>query len=141
MKDRPLAGLVRHQNPPTIPPDATVRQACALMRDSRMGCVLVTGADGGLLGILTGRDVTGRVGAEGRDASATPVSEVMTPGPACLPPDASHMDALRLMEDGGFRHVPVVAEGRPLGVVSRGDFRSAEQERLEEEAGLAERIW
>ena len=50
------------------------------------------------------------------------------------------IDALRLMRDGGFRHVPVVDNGTLVGVVSRGDFRGLEQDRLDEETGLWERI-
>ena len=48
--------------------------------------------------------------------------------------------ALRLMQDGGFRHVPIVDEGKVVGVVSKGDFRGVEQDRLDEESGIWERI-
>jgi predicted transcriptional regulator len=54
-------------------------------------------------------------------------------GPSCI-------EALRLMRDGGFRHIPVVENGRVIGVVSRGDFRGLEQDRLDEETGIWERI-
>jgi CBS domain-containing protein len=57
-----------------------------------------------------------------------------------LPPSHTAIDALRLMRDGGFRHVPVVHEGLVIGIVSRGDFRGLEQDRLDEETGLWERI-
>ena len=48
---------------------------------------------------------------------------VMTKKPACMPPHSTAIEALRLMRDGGFRHVPVVQEGVVVGIVSRGDFR------------------
>jgi len=60
----------------------------------------------------------------------------MTPDPATLSPDQTAIDALRLMWDGGFRHVPVVKDGRILGVVSRGDFLGVELTRHDEEREL-----
>lgn len=140
MQNRPLADLVRHHDPVTLFPDATVQEACARMRDRAVGCVLVVEGDGRLIGIFTGRDAVCRIGAESRDARTTPLRAAMTAGPACLPPGADAMDALRLMQDGGFRHVPLVEGGRVVGVVSRGDFRAVEHRRLDAETGLWERI-
>ena len=62
----------------------------------------------------------------------------MTSEPHHLPPRHTAIDALRLMRDGGFRHVPVVHEGLVIGVVSRGDFRGLEQDRLDVETGIWE---
>jgi CBS domain-containing protein len=78
--------------------------------------------------------------AAGKDASATKLVEVMTPDPVTMPPEKTAIDALRLMWDGGFRHVPVVKDGKLLGVVSRGDFKGAEQDRLDEERELWEHM-
>jgi CBS domain-containing protein len=68
----------------------------------------------------------------------TSTGKVMTKEPACLPPRHTAIDALRLMRDGGFRHVPVVDNGVLVGVVSRGDFLGLEQDRLDEETGIWE---
>jgi CBS domain-containing protein len=57
-----------------------------------------------------------------------------------MPPSGTAIDALRLMQDGGFRHVPIVNGGRVVGIVSRGDFRAVEHRRLDEETGLWERV-
>jgi CBS-domain-containing membrane protein len=57
-----------------------------------------------------------------------------------MPPDMSAIDALRLMWDGGFRHIPVVDDEKLIGIVSRGDFQSEESGRLEEERNLWEHI-
>ncbi|HWA81648.1 MAG TPA: CBS domain-containing protein [Acetobacteraceae bacterium] len=57
-----------------------------------------------------------------------------------MPPGSTAIDALRLMQDGGFRHMPVVADGVVVGIVSRGDFRGLELDRLDEETGIWERI-
>jgi CBS domain-containing protein len=64
----------------------------------------------------------------------------MTPDPATMPPCATAIEALRLMRDGGFRHLPVVENGHVAGIVSRGDFRGLEQDRLDEETGIWERM-
>ena len=101
--------------------------------------MLVTNPKGELVGIFTGRDAV-RVLAEGKDAGATLLHQVMTKDPEHLPPRHTAIDALRLMRDGGFRHVPVVHEGLVIGIVSRGDFRGLEQDRLDEETGIWERM-
>lgn len=140
MTDRYLSDIIRHQNPLMLPPDATVKDACQMMRDRRVGAALVVDGDRRLVGIFTGRDAVGRVLAEGRSAARTSLGQVMTRDPDTMPPGRSAIEALRLMQDGGFRHIPVVDGGRVVGVISRGDFQGLEQARLDEETGLWERI-
>lgn len=140
MTQRHMADLIRDQRPLTLRPDASVQEACCAMRDRRVGAVLVTDAAGRLLGIFTGRDSVARVLAEGRAAATTPLDAVMTRAPDAIAPDTTAVEALRLMQDGGYRHLPVVAGGRVVGIVSRGDFRGLEQARLDEETGLWERL-
>jgi len=135
-----MSEMVRDQNPLTLAPETSIKEACRQMRERRVGAVLVTEAGSRLVGIFTGRDAVCRVLAEGRDAGTTTLSEVMTPRPDCMAPGKTAVDALRLMQDGGFRHVPVVDKQRVVGIVSRGDFRGLEQARLDEETGLWERI-
>lgn len=137
---RRMSDIVRNQNPLTLPPVATVRQACECMRERKVGAVLVVDQDRHLLGIFTGRDAIGRVLAEGKDSETTRLADVMTPNPRAVPPEHSAVDALRLMHDLGCRHVPIVEKDRVVGVVSRADFRGLEVDRLDEETGLWERI-
>lgn len=137
---RQLSDIVCNQNPVTLPPTATVKDACRLMRTHRVGAVLVTEENGGLKGIFTGRDAVCRVLAEGKPAAQTKLSEVMTQSPITMSLGMTALDALRLMWDGGFRHVPLVENGKLAGVVSRGDFKGAEQDRLEEERELWEHM-
>jgi CBS domain-containing protein len=136
--NREMTEIIRNRNPLTLPPTATVREACRHMHDQKVGAVLVTLGERELVGIFTGRDAV-RVMAEGQDG-ATPLRLVMSKNPHCLPPRHTAIHALRLMRDGGFRHVPVVEEGVVIGVVSRGDFRGLEQDRLDEETGIWERM-
>ena len=119
-----------------MPETATVKAACQQMSEQRVGSVLVTDERGALAGIFTGRDAVCKVLAEGRDSSTTALREVMTANPVTMSPEMTAIDALRLMWDGGFRHVPLVDGGKLLGVVSRGDFKSDEHERLEWEREL-----
>ena len=94
---------------------------------------------GQLVGIFTGRDAV-RCLSRYPDVAEKKLADVMTRDPCCMGPHATAIEALRLMRDGGFRHVPVTEQGRAIGIVSTGDFRGLEQDRLDEETGLWERI-
>ena len=110
------------------------------MRDRRVGAVLVTEVDQRLLGIFTGRDAVHRVLAEGKSATRTKLAEVMTRDPDTMPPGNTAIEALRLMEDRRYRHLPIVDGSKVMGIVSRFDFSGIELDRLDEETGLWERI-
>jgi CBS domain-containing protein len=137
---RQLSDIVRNQNPLTLPSSATVKQACQSMSDRHLGAVLVTEKHGRLIGIFTGRDAVCRVLAAGKSPAKTRLGDVMTASPVTMSPERTVIEALRLMWDGGFRHVPVVADDKLVGVVSRGDFKGLEHGRLEEERDLWERL-
>jgi len=137
---RTLLDIVRNRNSATLPPSATVRDACRCMRDRRIGAVLVTEGDHRLLGIFRGRDAVHRVLAEGKSAARTKLAEVMTRDPDTLPPGRTAIEELRLMEGGRYRHVPIVDGSKVVGIVSRFDFSGIELDRLDEETGLWERI-
>jgi CBS domain-containing protein len=110
------------------------------MAERRVGAVLVAEDDRRLLGIFTGRDAVARVLSGNRSAARTTLADVMTKEPMTLAPRCTAIECLRLMQGGGFRHVPIVEDDIVMGVVSRGDFRANEQDRLDEETGLWERI-
>ena len=133
---RTMLDIVRNRDPATLPPSATVRDACRCMRDRRIGAVLVTEGDHRLLGIFTGRDAVHRVLAEGKSAARTKLAEVMTRDPDTIPPGRTAIEALRLMEGGRYRHVPIVDGSKVVGIVSRFDFSGIELDRLDEETGL-----
>lgn len=137
---RKMADMVRNQDPVALPPEATVKDACERMRDRRIGAVLIIEADRRLVGIFTGRDAVHRVLAEGKNAARTTLAEVMTRDPDTMPPGNTAIEALRRMEDGRFRHLPIVDDGKVVGIVSRFDFSGIELDRLDEETGLWERI-
>ncbi|MDR3534049.1 MAG: CBS domain-containing protein [Rhodopila sp.] len=138
MTNRKLGEIIKRQNPVTLPATATVQEACRLMRDKRVGAILVTESDGRLAGLFTGRDAVGRVVAEALDAATTTLGAVMTVQPDTLKPHAHAIDALRMMSDGGYRHLPILDGNKIVGIVSHGDFTGLERARLDEETGFWE---
>jgi len=101
----------------TALPQATVRQAALLMAGNNTGAVLVVENEA-LLGIFTERDVVFRVIAQGLDTDTTPLAAVMTATPVTVEPERTYGHALQLMYERGFRHLPVVENGKLLGLVS-----------------------
>jgi CBS domain-containing protein len=120
MAIRSLRSLVAGQTPITVPNTVTVVEAARTMKRHNIGALLVV--DGSkLCGIFTERDALFRVLAEGRDPAATRLNDVMTRQPQTIHPDKPFLHALRIMHKGRFRHLPVVEDGRPLGMVSSRD--------------------
>jgi CBS domain-containing protein len=139
MRRRIIPDVLRERKMVSVLEQTTVREAAKLMREHDVGAVPII-EDEVLKGILTVNDVTYRVVAEGLDLDETIVREVMTPEPDTIKSDAMAVEALRHMQDGGYRHLPVVEDGRVLGVVSRRDFYGAEKARLDDETAMWERI-
>ena len=139
MTNRKLGYIVKDQKPLVLAAHETVLHACRCMRERHAGSVLVIDNQQRLSGIFTGRDAV-RTLAEGKDAAVTTLAQAMTPDPITITPDSRAIDAPRTMSDGGFRHLPVVENGRIWGIVSRGDFKGMEIDQLDEEDHLMECI-
>lgn len=122
-----IRSIIEDQEPLTAPAKMTVGEAARLMKQSKFGAVMVV-ENGRLAGIFTERDALFRVVAEGRDAKIVQLADVMTRNPQTIPPDRPLIDALNLMHASGFRHVPVVEDGRPIGMVSARDALGEELE-------------
>ena len=120
MPIRSLRSLVEGQTPVTASRTVTVADAALTMKQHNIGALLVVDGQR-LCGIFTERDALFRVVAEGRDPVATQLGQVMTPQPQTIHPDKPFLHALRIMHVGRFRHLPVVEDGRPLGMVSSRD--------------------
>lgn len=110
------------------PPETTVAKAAKLMARKNVGAVLVV-VEKRLAGIFTERDAVFRVIAAGLDPATTAIGAVMTPDPVTAGPNEIFGRTLLAMHDGGFRHVPVVENGEPVGIVSS---RSALDPEMEE---------
>jgi CBS domain-containing protein len=116
--DMPLAA-VQHHTPLTIAPSASAADAVRQMQAANVGCLLVEDADGTLKGILSERDLLMKLtqGLEG-----VGVAELMTSDPVVLRSDDSVAVAIHKMAVGGFRHIPLVADGHVTGIVSARDI-------------------
>jgi CBS domain-containing protein len=139
MAIRRIRDVIRRDEIYQLSQQDTVRSAADLMKARKCGSVLVTAGDA-LVGIFTERDVVFRVVAEGHDPNQTRLGAVMTANPVTVGPHEPAISALRLMEDSGFRHLPVVEDGRILGVVSRRDFAGEDKARLEDERRIWEKV-
>ncbi len=113
--------------PASLPLDAPLTEAARLMRDKEVGGVLVT-QDGRLCGVLTDRDIVVRAVADGRDLTGTRLAEICSAGVVTVSPDDEAGTALRLMRDQGMRRLPVVRDGRPVGMVAIEDLSSGQDE-------------
>jgi CBS domain-containing protein len=135
MLELPIRSVLEPRRLVSAPPEACVDEAARLMSENHVGAILVV-ERGRLVGIFTERDAMCRVIAARRDPLATRLDEVMTRDPITVSPKESFGYALLLMHDNGFRHVPVVDNGHPIGVVST---RHALDPDLEEFTAEAER--
>jgi CBS domain-containing protein len=106
----------------SLGPNASVWDAACVMTRANASSVLVLDLPGTLLGIVTERDLMTRVLAKALDPAKTKLSDVMTPNPLCVPPETLVSDAVLIMIERGFRHLPVVDGGpKILGVFSVRD--------------------
>lgn len=108
----------------SVGPDDSVLDAIRSMAERGIGALLVMDGDN-LAGMITERDYARKIVLEGRKSSQTRVREVMTGEVTTISPDRTAADGLAVMTDGRFRHLPVVADGRVIGVVSIGDLVKA----------------
>lgn len=128
MLSQPIKSIMKRRNLVTAPPRTTVRKAAEMMARRRVGAIVVV-EDDQLVGIFSERDAVLRVIARGLEPAKTVLADVMTPAPVTIAPNKSFGHAMSIMHQRGFRHLPVVDNGRPIGIVSS---RSALDPELEE---------
>ena len=105
----------------TISPDQTVLEAVALIADKGIGALLVTeGSD--VVGIITERDYARKVILLERSSQATPVSDIMTAAVMYVHPNQTSSECMKLMTEKRLRHLPVLENGKLLGLLSVGDL-------------------
>ncbi len=124
--------IVKKQTISSLKPENTAFEAATLMTTANIGAIIINDDDGKLSGIVTERDMTRRVVGKGLDPKTTLIEDFMTKNPDTLSPDDSAGDALELMQSRHFRHLPVVEDGKCVGMVSIRDLYIAAKTSLEE---------
>ena len=138
MTDRTVFQSISRSHLVTTTPQSTVFQAACVMTRAHSGSVLILDEAGGPAGIFTERDLLTKVVAKALDPATTLVSAVMTCNPSTVPPEMSVCDAVLLMKQRRFRHLPIVgASGKVLGMFS---FRDASARELIDADDMADHL-
>ena len=140
MPQRPIRSVIHHQQILAASGKTTVSEAARLMQKAQVGAVMVIDERGRLAGIFTERDAVFRVLATAHDPATTRLAQVMTKKPLTVHPDKPVGHALHLMYENGFRHVPVVENGRPVGMISARDALGPELKEFESDVERREHI-
>ena len=122
MTERTVFQSMSNRHVISLGPNASVWEAACVMTKANCGSVLIVDTPGTLLGIVTERDLMTRVLAKALNPQATKVTDVMTKNPICVAPEKLVADAVLIMIERGFRHLPIVGPGEKiLGVFSVRD--------------------
>jgi CBS domain-containing protein len=111
----------KDQNVWYVSPDACVYDAIEMMAEKYVGALLVV-SEGELVGVVSERDYARKVILQGKSSKLTPVKEIMTSPAIVVTPEQTVEDSMRIMTEKRIRHLPVVENGKILGVVSIGDL-------------------
>ncbi len=119
--------LIKHKGSDVISvrPDDTVFVALKVMADKNVGAVMVMDEEGRLVGVLSERDYARKVVLHGHRSREMRAAEIMTADVVCIPPDKRVEEAMAMMTVNRIRHLPVLENGKLLGVVSIGDVGRA----------------
>jgi CBS domain-containing protein len=139
MFDLLIREVMQRKEALSLPPETTVSEAAELMAAKKIGAAMVVEREH-LTGIFTERDALFRVLARGLDARTTRLAEVMTAEPLTVGPNSSYGYALIMMQENGFRHAPVVDNGKPIGIVSSRNAMDPELEEFVSEANRREHM-
>jgi CBS domain-containing protein len=136
MAERTVFQSMSQKHVVSLGPQASVWEAACVMTRANCGSVLVMELPNTLVGIVTERDLITRVLAKALDPAKTPLSVIMTPNPKCVAPETLVSDAVVIMIEKGFRHLPIVAPGNKImGVFS---VRDALPREISSALGIAE---
>jgi CBS domain-containing protein len=139
MSHRLIRDVIAGRKAYTTSSHTSIADAARLMKQHAIGALMVVD-EGELVGIFTERDVVFRVIAADKDPKSTRVASAMTPKPRALDASRPLGHALHLMYEGGFRHVPVIEDGKPIGMVSARDALGPDLAQFQEELGDREHI-
>ena len=119
----------------TAKPEDTVAAVADLLKRERIGAVVVTGAGGSVAGILSERDIVRAIPGKGDGLLESRAADLMTRDVVTCTPETELHEVQKLMTEGRFRHIPVLADGRLSGIISVGDVVKQRLDELEAETG------
>jgi CBS domain-containing protein len=117
-------------------PDATIAEVAGLLKEKRIGAVIVTDADGALCGIISERDIARGLANHGGKLLDMKVARLMTADVVTCSPDDGIEKLMQTMTEGRFRHLPVVKDGKLSGIISIGDVVKHRLKELEAETHM-----
>lgn len=118
----------------TVEPTASVAYAAKSLSDLGVGALVVTGAEGRTVGIVSERDIVRALAAQGPGVLQTPVADIMTRKVVTCRGSDKLVDLMQSMTENKFRHMPVVDQGRLVGIISIGDVVKSRIEQIEQES-------
>lgn len=118
---RSVRDVIKSRDLPSVQTGATVREACHVLDRYNVGALVVLDSEQ-LLGVVSERDIIRKCIGQDRRSDETTVDQVMTPDPKTVTADEGLNDALAHMTDGRFRHMPVLEDGRCIGLLSIRDI-------------------
>jgi CBS domain-containing protein len=118
----------------TVKPGDTVMSAAVTLTQKKIGAVVVSNDGESVAGILSERDIVKALGTSGVESMDLKVSDLMTVKVSYCAPGDTAISALERMTEGRFRHMPVVEDGKMVGLISIGDVVKARIEQVEREA-------
>jgi CBS domain-containing protein len=139
MFDKPVRSVMQRRKVLKATPETLVSKAAGLMAAKNV-CAIMVIENNHLVGIFTERDVVFRVVARGLDVQATRLADVMTRAPHTVDPDKPFGYALLVMQENGFRHLPVMQDGKLIGIVSARSAMDPELEEFVSEANRRKRF-
>ena len=141
MTERTVFQSMAQRHVVSVLPTATVYSAACVMTRANCGSVLIIDSNNTLLGIVTERDLMTRLIAKALDPATTTVADIMTRSPYCVVPETKVADAVLVMIERGFRHLPIVTEANKiLGVFSVRDAMPREVQTAESLAEFNEQV-
>lgn len=141
MTERTVFQSISQRHVLSVAPTATVHAAASVMTRANCGSVLIVDISGKLLGIVTERDLMTKVLARSMDPQTTTMTDIMTRNPYCVTPDTKVTDAVLMMIERGFRHLPIVShDNKILGVFSSRDAMPQEMLAAESMAEFNEQL-
>jgi CBS domain-containing protein len=123
-----LVKEVMNRNVKTVRPEDTVKDAAKIMNEHRIGSLVVVSGTGEVVGILTERDILADVVATGKSADEVKVSDIMTPNIVTITPDKTLEEAADIMTENKIKKLPVVYEGRLIGIITATDLIAYEKD-------------